>query len=908
MVSPLSLKKRNREKYSYKLNDHVQERVVSFKVEHQKSLAPIIFKQLECILYCSRYAQQLFLKHPELFLQFETDGEFRKPIKSDYVEQELYHILQGAQTSDEACAKLRYFRHAHHLRILVNDLLAIFSMQQTMKELSNVSDLIIRQASTYVHHMICKTYSLDPHKVSPLTVIAMGKLGGQELNFSSDIDLIFGYPEDWTIADITAEHFYSRQAKLLIKLLSHHTEDGFVYRVDLRLRPFGEEGAVVLPYSGFENYYQRYGRPWERYALIKARIIYGDKGHKLEQLIHHFVYNQVEEASAIETLRKLKLLIEKEVLSRQLQHDIKRGLGGIRQVEFFVQLFQLVYGFDKKSLQTHQWYRALKILKQEQFVSLEQFKFLKKSYYFLREIEHYLQIEQDKQTHTLPRLEEEQIRLACCMGYSDWESLDKDIQRIRREVNELFENLLRDPQKIHDEVVHHVDTEITKGKWRHPIIHSFVESDFFESLDSTGQSFCIDMINCIYQEGYKHDDLLIDRLINLLGVIADRESYIILFRLHSELIYHVINLFNQSPWCARNLKQFPSLLHELASMKSLSKPAPVDELADELRQMMLSIPEHDTEQISEALRKFKLRQFMKVAYSDMSQTLPLMKVSDHLTFTAEAIVRYVYLHVVRCMIHENPQMDESIFKQFAIIAYGKLGGIELSYQSDLDLVFLHDGNIEYERYYIRMAQRIISLLEKPLRTGKLYDVDTRLRPSGQSGLLSNSYQAFEDYLTNSAWTWEHQALIRARFISGGEEPRFKFDTIRRKILSKSRDIDTVRNEVYEMRERLRRQTMNVYNLESYGKVVEAVKDIEFVVQFLTLAYANEHTTLLKWSDNIRILEEVAKAQIIPKQDAEALIDAYYARSCMNMHSRSTSPSMRLSSNPYNLYKSRNTKY
>ncbi|OTA19889.1 glutamine-synthetase adenylyltransferase [Xenorhabdus beddingii] len=832
----------------------------------------------------------------------------------------LEQALSTANDEHGLMRVLRLFRHRILVRIAWSQALQSCTTEQTLQQLSVLAETLIVAARDWLYLRCCQdwgTPSSSEGMAQPLLILGMGKLGGGELNFSSDIDLIFAYPENGVTQggrrEMDNAQFFTRLGQKLIKALDQQTVDGFVYRVDMRLRPFGDSGPLVFSFPALEDYYQEQGRDWERYALVKARILGHDGqaySQDLRQMLRPFVFRRYIDFSVIQSLRNMKGMIEREVRRRGLKDNIKLGAGGIREIEFITQVFQLIRGGREPSLQSRSLLPTLKAIEDLALLPAEQVNQLEKSYLFLRRLENLLQSIRDQQTQTLPDNALDRARLAWGMGFTDWDELMAATERNMHAVRSIFQQLIGDESEENGEEANHVPF---KSLWQEALNRDELIT-LIPHLDGVEAQKMLDVIVLFRQDvskrtigprgrdvldqlmprllakigGREDANTVLARIIPLLLSIVSRTTYLELMLESEQVMIHVIRLCAASPMIASQLTRHPLLLDELLDPKSLYQPLPMEAYHDELYQYLLRIPEDDEEQLLEALRQFKQAQLLRIAAEDIAGVLPVMKVSDHLTYLAEAIIGAVVQQAWSQMVKRYGAPAHLSRRQglgFAIIGYGKLGGWELGYGSDLDLVFLLDcpmgvmtdgaRPIDARQFYLRLAQRIIHLFSTRTTSGVLYDVDARLRPSGEAGMLVSTLEAFDDYQKNEAWTWEHQALIRARMVFGDEKMRSDFERIRRETLCIPREPDLLRQQVRDMREKMHRH-LGSHQQDQFDIKADpgGITDIEFIAQYQVLRYAPENAKLTRWSDNVRIFELMAHHHIMDEQEAQALTQAY----------------------------------
>jgi len=689
--------------------------------------------------------------------------------------------------------------------------------------------------------------------------------------------------------------------------------------VDMRLRPYGQSGALALSFAALETYYQDQGRDWERYAMVKARVVAGDQraGKVLMEALRPFVYRKYIDFSAFESLRSMKAMISREVRRKGLENNIKLGSGGIREIEFVVQAFQLIRGGRDRELQQRELLIILQELEALELLPSPVVRELRDAYVFLRNLEHALQGMEDKQTQLLPEDDLSRARVATIMGFDSWQACEDVLREHRERVATHFANIIATEDSEEEG-----STSLDEG-WFELWLEEMDESAGVEWLKSQGyenpeasyadlvelredrtvqtlqtqgrkrlNQFMPMLLEALTQVGNPSETL--SRVLQLVESILRRTAYMVLLLENPGACNQLVRLCSESPWIARQLAETPLLLDELLNAESLYHPPAKAELQDDLRQQMLRIPFEDLEEQMESLRHFKKAHILRVAASELKGTLPLMKVSDYLTWIAEVVLDHVVDVAFANLVarHGHPQRADgsACDTDFAIIGYGKLGGIELGYTSDLDLVFVHsadpelatDGDrpIDNAVFYTRLGQRIVHILNTQTPSGQLYEVDMRLRPSGNSGLLVSTLHAFEKYQRDDAWTWEHQALARARGVAGCAETLEGFESIRHNILCQPRDRDKLRQDVVEMREKMRaslgtpesRQAEVFHIKHDTGGII----DIEFIVQYLMLAWCSEHPELTQWSDNIRQMEELGRAGVMAVEDAEKLRETFIA--------------------------------
>ncbi len=836
-----------------------------------------------------------------------------------YYQQWLNEKLASVFDELELMKTLRLFRRYILVRLEWSQLTQTSSDEQILLQLTELAEVIIVTARDWLYDLSCKEWGTPCNmqgEAQPLLILGMGKLGGGELNFSSDIDLIFTYPEHGQTQggrrELDNAVFFTRLGQRLIKALDQITEDGFVYRVDMRLRPLGDGGPLVLSFSAMEDYYQEQGRDWERYAMVKAKIL-GDQQDsytkELYQMLKPFVYRRYIDFSVLQSLRNMKGMIEREVRRRGLTNNIKLGAGGIREIEFIVQVFQLIRGGRVIGLQTRSLLTALQVIEQESLLNANEVDALRENYFFLRRCENLLQAIHDEQTQTLPEDELDQIRIAIGMNFRSWNEFVSELTKRMQFTRQIFNQLIGDEstestQNTNND--HYNDlwvpdlqlSDVTSvllnyspddAKQLYQMLCQFRDDISKRTIGVRGREILDQLMPKLLELicNDKHALIILSRILPLLVNIVSRTTYLELLLEYPTALKQLIRLCSASPMISEQLAHYPILLDELIDIHSLYQTVAPNEYKSELYQYLLRIQVDDEEQQLEALRQFKQMQLLHIAAADVEHVLNTMKVSDHLTYVAESLLDFVVQMAWNQMIarYGKPAHLTDNQKGLVIIAYGKLGGWELGYGSDLDLVFLHDcpvdsitdgdKQIDSRQFYLRLVQRIIHLFNVRTSFGILYEVDVRLRPQGDAGLLACSLSAFYDYQMNEAWTWEHQALVRARAVYGEIELIKRFNEIRHTVLCKNREERVLKTEVREMREKMRAH-LGTTAPHQFNLKIDAggIGDIEFLSQYLVLNYAHQYPKMTTWSDNVRILELAANYQIMDNLEAQQLTKAY----------------------------------
>jgi [glutamine synthetase] adenylyltransferase / [glutamine synthetase]-adenylyl-L-tyrosine phosphorylase len=837
---------------------------------------------------------------------------------------DLEYEQRVANTAEVAEAQrvLREWRRRRMLCIAWRDITARATVPETLTATSDFADASIRAAVSSVRAQLRGAFG-EPRDAEgqavPMIVLGMGKLGGHELNFSSDIDLIMLYGSagqtDGPHALDNGEYF-NRLGRELIRLLDSRTQDGFVFRVDMRLRPFGDSGPLVVSLASLEDYLQQHGRDWERYAWIKARPIVGREAYAAayQEFVRPFVYRRYLDFGVFESLRSMKAMIEREVSRRDLEQHLKLGRGGIREIEFIVQSMQLVRGGSDRRLQESELLRVLPLLADSKLISAPDIAQLKQTYLLLRKAENAVQMMRDQQTHTVPDDATDRARLALAMGVADGAAAIAAIDTARNTVAGHFDALLFGapdaPRRQEaaampwlDSGNPNIDAELANRNFPPDkiaeivqLLKAFVDAAPYRRLDESGHRRLQVIIDRLLSAAAPRAEPahVVQRVLRVLEAIGARSSYLALLKEQPPALDRLIEVCSISGFLARQIADYPLLLDELIDAKAFDELPSRAGFVQQLAARMGGHAADDPERQVEALRQFQKVAVFNVALADLTQRLPLMRVSDRLTDIAELIVeccmQLAWQQITAAYGKPLCGEDSGSLREvsIAVAAYGKLGGLELGYGSDLDLVFLHDStgpvqitdgdrSIDNGVFFLRLGQRIVHLLTMHSAAGRLYEVDMRLRPNGKGGFLMTPIAAFERYQREEAWTWEHQALLRARAVAGDEKLRTRFEALRRSILTESVRRDRLRTDVAEMRLRMRRElSRDARGQFDMKQGAGGIADIEFLVQYWVLAEAVKHPELLEYSDNIRQLEGLAKVDVVSADTARWLTESYIA--------------------------------
>ncbi|MCP4469448.1 MAG: bifunctional [glutamate--ammonia ligase]-adenylyl-L-tyrosine phosphorylase/[glutamate--ammonia-ligase] adenylyltransferase [Gammaproteobacteria bacterium] len=865
-------------------------------------------EKIERLAIASPYALAQLQRRPELIEPLSELVEFE-------LDAQIIDLDEGKKIDlDQVKRELRLYRHRKLVEIIYLDVVAANPLQSTLLHLSDLADQLIRSALDICQRQLSAKHGQpaegngDPME---LNIIAMGKLGGRELNFSSDIDLICCYDSDGELSgygQLTHQEYFSRVVRQINQLLSDATADGFVYRVDLRLRPWGESGPVVLKHSALEHYYQLHGREWEQYAMVKARIITGSEASRqsLAMMLRPFVYRKYLDYRVFDGLATLKAKIDAQARSRSMRVNIKVGQGGIREVEFFVQAFQILRGGRNHQLQCSGIFDSFDALCKYEIVDGDSIDKLRDAYCFLRLLENRIQMYNDQQTHDLPDDAGQQRRIAATMDLDDWDGVLEQLRIHRQRVGACFYDLFKRDDSPRPEAV--IDDSFAEGiedgkQWDFiensgiaetqeitRLLNRFLQSKAWNFMSARAkQRFSVLLPGLL--EAIRFSDrpeILFERLLRLFSSIAGRSVYFELLFKNQTLLQRLASLFDRSEWIAGEVSQYPMLIENLiqsGDAQRFDKSA----LLRRLQQQLATI-EGDTELELDSLRLFKREQTLVIACAELAREIDATQVSRYLCDLAEVVLEAVYQLANKALRQRygQPQCSAAGTRrgaEFAIIGYGKLGGYEMHYQSDLDLIFLHDSSgeaqytsgdksIENSLFFARLAQKIISMTSVLTASGKLYEIDSRLRPEGSSGLLVSSSAAYLRYQLEKAWTWEHQALVRARLVAGSDALKPEFDRIRAQVLTLQRDPDQLRKDIVDMRERMYQAKRppegdRVDLKQSRGGMV----DIEFMVQYWVLLQANSIGSDCLYSDNISLLKALFRLNLITGSQSQ-LVEIY----------------------------------
>ncbi len=903
---------------------------------------------------CSDFVARNCIRYPAIFYQLQEEGFALDRSIENYMEL-VNHVVTKAKDENELMSTLRLLRQQEMVRIAWRDLNALTDIKTILQELTDFAEAVVAVILQHLEQQQAEIFGMPVDangEEQSLLVFAMGKMGGGELNFSSDIDLIFSFAESGETTGPRRKSFYEfylAVIRKLVKVLNDVTAEGFVYRVDTRLRPFGESGPMAMSFSGIEQYYQLQGRDWERYAMIKAKLITGRDSDRqyLLSMLTPFVYRRYLDFSMLDSIREMKAMINAQMKRKGMINNVKLGKGGIREIEFIGQTLQLIRGGREPELRARSIIKVLSLLAEKNYLQSSEVEQLINAYWFLRKLENRLQMLGDKQTHTLPDDERSQQRLNLGMGVQNWSELIEQLANHQNAVDRVFQNLIAPADETQEVIVspfalfwQSVWQETTTGEKSDDGLRQYLLSmdyNHVKAIESlllqlhsspqikhlTGDSsrLMAQLMESLVEKiaDYPEQTALLDRVCRIIKALAGRKVYISLLSEYPTIQLQMLTLCAASEWFTERLVKHPILLDSLLSTVEMLREQHGDQydikqlLALELARIETQVGAQgeiigeDVEQIMDRMRQFKRKTVFSVAMLDVFYEEPVEIVSDQLTELANVLLEKILELCWRAMVrkHGEPScfIDGEGFKPtISIIAYGKMGGNELGYGSDLDIIFLHNSSgekqvtlgrdnlgekaIDNQSFFARVAQRVIHFLNTRTYSGILYEADTRLRPNGQSGLMVSSISAFEAYQQEKAWTWEHQALIRARYVTGNSLGSTlieqEFDRIRRSILQQSRDTDQLSQEVVDMREKMRKHLANKSDDFDIKQDAGGLVDIEFMTQAGVLIHAKQHANCIKHTATLELINELKTVGWYSAEEAISLANAYrYFRKLKN---------------------------
>ncbi len=865
----------------------------------------LIEKKIRSSLTFSRYAQRILESEPNLW--DELMDNIQQPFQREKMQTYLDTFPDATSDKDSLYSALRSLRKLVMLHIAARDLSRMTDLSEVMECMTNLAEVTICFSLKCHQSWLVKPekYGMPKGSISgtdqEMLIIAMGKLGGGELNVSSDVDLIFCYPED---GETNGEHslsnndFFTRLGRKLISSLNDITADGYVFRVDMRLRPYGGKGPLVMNFAMLEEYLITQGREWERYAWIKSRILVGSNTIKLtplKQIIQPFIFREYLDFSAYESMREMHLQIRQEVSRREIHDDIKLGPGGIREIEFIAQVFQLIHGGLNKELRIRPTLSVLRCLHEKKKLAKKMITELTDAYIFLRNLEHRLQYLDDQQIHRLPNNPADQLLITSAMYFSNYDHFLQKLNTHRANVTRYFEQVFTKSNKSEsDNALTSLWNEQTEDEgetvatieqlgsigFSNPdktliYLQKFRNGTRYRQLPAPSRKRINELIPILIKISVKFPpaDTTLKRILQLIESISGRASYLSLLLENPHTLERIAKLVNASQWASEYLTQHPILLGELLNETDLQSKIDWPLFRIELLRLLKNTNTNDedhTKYQMDVLYHFHYSKIFHLLTRDLEKLLPLEALSDHLTSLADLILD-VILHLSWSeLINKNQETPA-----FAIIGYGKLGGKELGYASDLDIIFLYnDSHPDASNIYAKLGKRINSWLTSYTSAGLLYKTDLRLRPNGVSGLLVSSIEAFREYQKQQAWVWEHQALTRARFVAGDPRVGEKFEQVRKEVLCQKRNLTDLKNKILIMRKKMLDAHPNTTKLFDIKHDRGGIIDVEFIVQYLVLGYSYKHSALTNNIGNIGLLKLSGELGLISKSSAEEVLEAY----------------------------------
>ena len=869
--------------------------------------------ELKAVWACSEFISHTCISDPMLLIGLLESGDLDRQISPAIYRSMIGNRIGLCADEHTLHRKLRLIRRREMVRIAWRDLAGFSGLEETMSDLSALAEqtisLALERHSRWLAERLGRPFGVNGEPAS-MVALGLGKLGGSELNYSSDVDLIFAYdhpghtrPESGQDG-VDNQVYFIKLGQKIIAALAQMTADGFVFRTDMRLRPNGSNGPLVLSCPAMEHYYQTHGRDWERYALIKARQVAGDEnaGREILAILKPFIYRKYLDFGAFDSIREMKGMIERELEQVDSDQNIKLGWGGIREVEFLIQSHQLIRGGRENLLQTPSLYAAMDTLKKLGVIDDEACAGLTTAYRFFRNTEHRLQMAQDRQTQMLPQSHIDQVRLAWSMGFDSWDHYIEQLNAHRNLVHSQFRMIL-------DEAVDSFDggndgqnqlSDLWQGKLDGAQSREVLGRIGFQSSDSTPRLLKAFREGRLYQafSGIERDR--IDRLIPLalkeagthndtgramaafvsvIESIGRRSAYLSLLIENPIALKQLLHLCAASPWISRHIGLHPVTLDELLHPIMDIRNRDDQELESELDGRLAQLDANDAEGRIHALREFQHAQALRIAAADVSRVLSVADVHRALVQLAEVLLNNVFGDAVRFV--EGKQGAAPCAG--GVIAYGKFASGELGYHSDLDVVVCYDPALadspvprsRAEYFYSRVGQSLAHLLTARTQAGLLYETDMRLRPGGRSGTLAVSLSGFFDYQINDAWTWEHQALVRARVVIGGRDLIDRFEQARVAILSMERDPGQLADDITGMRRKMIhencRSTEQMYDIKlDEGGIV----DIEFLIQYWILRHAHACPGLTEPRTTADLIGALIAHGIIDAPVGERLLTIY----------------------------------
>ena len=871
-------------------------------------------ERLQRLALASEFALDTLTRQPDLLAHLDADpGDAAAPPPPQ---------LHPDHRSDWPM-RLRRYRTAESTRLVWRDVLGLDDVDATLAGSTRLAEtcltvaLAALEAEFAQRHGIVHDGAGQPQR---LVVFGLGKLGGGELNFSSDVDLVYGYEHGGNSdgpRPLDAETYFTRLGQQLAKLLDEVTADGFCHRVDLRLRPYGNAGRVAWSFAAMEQYFQHEGRDWERYAWQKARPVAGDiaAGERFLETLRPFVYRRYLDFGALDGLRTMKAAIAAEVARKELADDIKRGPGGIREIEFLVQALQLIRGGREPELRGRRLLPALQALVAARHVSEPAAASLVEAYRFLRRLENRLQMLRDAQTHALPGRDEDRQRIARGLGYPDWATLRTALDAQRALVTAEFDALLapRRRSAAPDALTRYwralpdagdlevlADAGFVEAGNADAMLRDLARSPGVRGLSDSARARLDRVLPALLQAAAASTQpmLALRRLLALLHNVLRRSAYLALLDEQPAALARLVEVVSRSALLAERLATYPLLLDELLDAR-VAGPLPGREQVRAACIAATADGDGDVEATLQALNEVRQALSFRIAMAVRDRRQPAADSARQLAWLAEAVVERVLALAEREVAQAHGRVPGA---RFAVLGYGSLGGQELGFGSDLDLVFLYDidrvGHVDdgrrdggdaqsdgtrpldASRWFARLAQKVVALLGAVTGAGRLYDVDVRLRPDGAKGLLVSSLASFADYQRERAWTWEHQALVRARCISGDAGLCADYEQVRAQTLGRAREPGKAREDVVAMRRRMRAELDRSDAADAPGGQFDlkqgegGLVDLEFLLQASVLVCAAAHPALLAPRDTPGLIDSLRTAAVFDASTAARLQAAH----------------------------------
>ena len=840
------------------------------------------------IAACSRYLGRLFAARPEIAA--EVAARIDDPLSAAEMRGWL---ARDALTEDNLKPELRRLKQRAYARVAVRDLAGRAPLGEVTETMTAIAEIAVETALAVLGAALAARYGTPRNgrgEEQRLIVLGMGKLGGRELNVSSDIDLIFVYPDDGDTdgaKSISNFEFFTRLGRQLIAAIAEVTGDGQVFRVDMRLRPNGDSGPLACSFDMLENYFITQGREWERYAWIKARPLTGVHVDELEKIRRPFVFRKYLDFGTINAMRDLHAQIRREVARKDMAANIKLGPGGIREIEFIAQVFQLIRGGRDAQLQIKPTVQVLSLLSERGQLGLDAAVELTAAYDFLRRLEHRLQYLDDAQTHSLPEAAADQEIVARAMGFANFEALAAELDDHRQNVSRHFEAVFADPNEANhalDNVWHCRESdsrveELARRGYHDPAaaierLDAMRAAPRYQQMSEATRGRFDALVPRVIEAAATTPapDAALSRILDLLEAVSRRAAYLALLLQYPLALQQVAKIAGGSSWAAAYLRQHPVLLDELLDARILDVAPDWAAFRAQLV-AQLDAAEPDTERQMDLMREAHHAQVFRLLAQDIAGLLTVERLADHLSELADIMLDLAIRYAWKKLLKKHCAPDAA--PRFAIVSYGKLGGKELGYASDLDLIFLFDDpDPDAAATYAKLATRINTWLSSQTSAGQLFETDLRLRPNGDSGLMVVSLESFRQYQLESAWVWEHQALTRARFSAGDPAIGAGFEKVRCEILCKGRDLASLREEVLAMRQKMYDAHAGKHELFDLKHDPGGIIDVEFMVQYLVLGHAAGHYELTANKGNIALLKIAAEAGLIPAGLADQVRDAY----------------------------------